>query len=465
MPSHTSALLLAVISILSGPGTSTDAIDIVASSSSLCAQIDDLEVEYRSALKPAAAADAAVAKEAVSHWTPPVLDANAGDGYRFEWRLTAALAGAKGCHHATLAAARNVTQLSAVLTLTPTDRSNIPPVMCRPDLAADRNLVCGSGPAWQTPATRWAAKLEVVLRAYGADGRDSESIAVATGWFVRGLPGGSAASWGGAQWIGLPYANDTALQYRGVVDIHAIGFDRGSDVARAMLFVSGLGGYRVAVNGRAIDPTSIRASVTEWHNRTYYWADDVTSDVATSADSSHGTVLVALEVFKHWYGLSNNFYSTPYGARALKAVIVLTHTNGTDTYALPTLPGEKSGWRHNSGSVLFDDLHVGQTVDGRLATPEWDTAIAQRPDDHVGLDSAFEDDQGWVVTSTVPSPPGLLRAHPMHHSRVLEILTPTNVTAVPRNADNESSGMTCALFILRSHYTAKISAMVACITG
>ena len=451
MPSpHADRLLLLLLGVVvfSIPSP-TSAIDIAAPAN-LCAQIGDLEVEHRSALKPAAAAAAsaaAAAEEAPSHWTPPVLDANEGDGYRFEWRVAAALAETDGCHGAsTLAAARNVTQLSAVLTLTPTDRPNLPSVICRPTVAADRSLVCGSGPAWQTPATRWGAKLEVVLRGYSAGGRASESTAVATGWFVRGLPEGSAASWGGAAWIGLPYANDTALQFRGVVDIHAIGFDRGSDVVRAMLFVSGLGGYRAAVNGRAIDPTSIRASVTEWHNRTYYWADDVTSDVAASAESSHGTVLVAIEIFKHWYGLSNNFYSTPYGARALKAVIVLTHTNGTDAYALPTMPGEQSGWRHNSGSILFDDLHVGQTVDGRLATPNWDGAIPQHPNAYVGDHFAFEDKQGWVATTTVPSPPGELRAHPMQHSRVLEVVTPANVTAVPRNADNVSSGMTYALF-------------------
>ena len=136
MPSHADRLLLLLLGVVvfSIPSP-TSAIDIAAPAN-LCAQIGDLEVEHRSALKPAAAAAAsaaAAAEEAPSHWTPPVLDANEGDGYRFEWRVAAALAETDGCHGAsTLAAARNVTQLSAVLTLTPTvknaviDASSIP---------------------------------------------------------------------------------------------------------------------------------------------------------------------------------------------------------------------------------------------------------------------------------------------------------------------------------------------------
>jgi hypothetical protein len=405
-----------------------------ASAAVLCAGIDGFEAEHRSVLKPADAATAAPGA-ATSHWTPVVLDANADVGYLFAWRVTAALAPAvdRCGTAATLPAARNVTQLSAVLTLTAADRPALPPIVCHQAAAADRSVVCGGGAAWKTPSTRWTAKLEVVLRvdSSSVQGQASEqSTAVATGWFVRGLPEASPMSWGGAEWIGLPYANDTASQYRGAVDVHALGFDRGSDVARAMLFVAGLGGYRATVNGRAIDPTSIRASVTEWHNRTFYWADDVTSDVTTSADSGHGTVALALEVFKHWYGLSNNFYPVAYGARALKAVLVITHVNGTDAFALPTTSGAQSSWRHGSGSLLFDDLHAGQTVDGRLATPGWETIQPGR--DRV-------EEAGWEAPVVVPGPPGELRAHPMHHSRVLEVLTPANVSSVPRNADNVSS--------------------------
>jgi hypothetical protein len=395
----------------------------------LCARVDGLEAEHLSVLKPPGPAAAG--------WTPPVLDANGGAGFLFAWRVAAQVSPTGCATSARHPAARNVTQLGAVLTLTALDRAALPPVICHATAATDRSLVCGGGAAWKLPATRWAAKLEVRLRAAGT----AEGTAAATGWFVRGLP---ATGWGGAEWIGLRGANDTAIQFRSAVDVHALGFKQGSDVARAMLFVSGLGGYRASVNGRAVDPTSVRVSVTEWHNRTFYWADDVTNDAVTSADTGHGALVVALEVFKSWYGLSNNFYPKPYGARALKAVVVLTHTNGTDTYALPTIPGVEGAWRHGKGSLLFDDLHAGPVVDGRLATPAWEKSTSSPPD-NARADPGSRlagDEAGWAVTAAVPGPPGELRAHPMQHSRVLEVLTPANVSAVPRNADNESTGLT-----------------------
>eukprot|EP01048_Picozoa_sp_COSAG05_P000108 COSAG05_NODE_3_length_51333_cov_129.132080_8_plen_659_part_00 len=442
-PHHRAPLLfLFHMLTLHGP----DAHAVFSSTGGMCARVDGLEAEHLSVLKPAAAG------EATSHWTPPVLDANGAGGYLFTWRLAAgSVSEASPCTTASAhpSAARNVTQLSAVLTLTAIDRSTLPPVTCRPAAATDRSLVCGpgggsggSGAVWETPSTMWAAKLEVRLRVDYA-GRASESTVVATGWFVRGLSERSAASWGGAKWIGLPGANDTASQFRGSVDVHTLGFKKGSDVVRAMLFVSGLGGYRASVNGRALDPTSIRASITEWHNRTFYWGDDVTSDVVTSADSRHGNLVLALEVFKHWYGLSNNFYSKPYGARALKAVLVITHANGTDTYALPTTSGaQQSSWRHGNGSLVFDDLHVGQTVDARLATPGWETAVSL-DDGHARPGTSTDGGKAaWVLPTVVPGPPGQLRAHPMPHSRVLEVVTPANVSAVPANADNVSSGLT-----------------------
>ena len=212
-------------------------------------------------------------------------------------------------------------------------------------------------------------------------------------------------------------------------------FKQSSDVARAVLFVAGLGGYRASVNGRALDPTSIRASVTEWHNRTYYFADDVTADLATAAASSNGSVVLALELFKHWYSASEKFTDfKPYGPRSLKAVLVLTHTNGISTHALPTTHGVGSSWRHSSGSLVFDNLHGGQGVDGQRAKPLWES-IGYHADAEV-----------WAAPAAVAGPPGQLRAHPMHHSRVLERLAPANVSAVPpsASADGEAAAATAA---------------------
>ena len=161
----------------------------------LVAKIDALEVEHQSLLSRTAA---------TQHWTSPVLDA---DSHLFSWRMAAAPGGSdRG--DAAAAAARNVTQVSATLTLTTAGRA---PIVCHPEGASDLSLFCGSATAWSPRSARYLATLDVELRA--ADGATAH--ATAQGSFVRGLQR-SADGWGGAEWIGLTDANDTAAQFRSV---------------------------------------------------------------------------------------------------------------------------------------------------------------------------------------------------------------------------------------------------------
>jgi uncharacterized membrane protein YgcG len=424
--STASNTLLLTLALLSG-------VRAAPALSALSASIDGFEAEHLSLVEPAGGA---------GHWTPPVLDAAAA-GHLFAWRATAA--------HPS----RNVTQVCAVLTLTAVDQPGSIPLVCRSD-GPVRQLLCGGGLATATteaavaapvaaPASRFAATLNVTL----ANAHGATTTASARGWFLRGL-GASAAGWGGAEWIGVAGgANDTASQFRANASLGARqGFRSSRDVARAVLFVSGLGGYRASVNGRALDPTAVRASVTEWHNRTFYFAHEVTSDVAaalaagTAAASGGGSggggsVVIAVELFKHWYGLSNNFYPTPYGPRALKAVLAVTHANGTTVFAAPTLPGPQSRWRQHSGALLFDDLHAGQRVDGRQATADWETAVYAPAPPHAGAAAA-----AWAAPNSVQGPPGALRPHPMPRSRVLERVLPVNVSAIAPSAIAPPGGAT-----------------------
>lgn len=104
--------------------------------------------------------------------------------------------------------------------------------------------------------------------------------ATAHGHFLLSLSPNS--DWGGAEWIGLKNASDTAAQFRTLTNIHRMGILKAADVDSATLFVAGLGGYRATVNGRPLDPTAIRGSVTEWGNRTFYFGDDVTADLRST---------------------------------------------------------------------------------------------------------------------------------------------------------------------------------------
>ena len=355
-----------------------------------------LEAEHRSLLPPSPVSRS-------NGWTPPVLDS---DAQLFSWRV-------RVC-------ARNVSQLGATLTLTTSSRA---PVVCRPASSTDTRLYCGSAALWTTGPARYTVTLDVELRS--GDGSSATSSVVGT--FLRGLerkPG--VAGWGGAEWIGLANPNSTANSFRATANLRGLGFARSSDVAEATLYTSGLGGYRATFNERPLDPTSVRGSVTEWNNRTLYFADDVTSDVQRAVAVSSvdaGTVAIGVELYKHWYGLQNKFYPLAYGPRSLKAVLIVTHVNGTTSFVLPTCSlsaGKKCAWRHgNVSSTTYEDLHTGQSGDGRLAVPGWESPHFDR-----SLLSL------WRVPAAVVGPRGELRPRLMPRSRVLEIARPISVGLV-----------------------------------
>lgn len=235
-------------------------------------EIRALEAEHQSLLIPAGTAPANRL-----HWTPPMLDE---DAVLFSWRLAAR----SGTH-----AARNATQVAAVLTLT---TPGYPPIVCKPREVSGLSVLCGSTTAWAPRSARYLATLDVEIRA-----GDTTTHATKQGSFIRALQR-NAHGWGGAEWIGLVDPNATASQFRSESDIRTFGFLKSADVAQATLFVAGLGGYRATINARPLDPTSVRASVTEWSNRTFFFADDVTVDLAAAAGGD-GRVAIGIELCGH----------------------------------------------------------------------------------------------------------------------------------------------------------------------
>lgn len=377
------------------------------------ASVEALDAEHQSLLSmQQQPAHAGASREPPHpHWTPPVLSA---DEHLFSWQVAA---------RSSSRPARNATQVSAVLTLT---AAGSPPIVCHPRDPADLSMLCGSAAEWIPHTARYEATLEVVLSVEG-----ERVSATAKGAFIIGV---SPAGWGGAEWVGLTDANDTSAQFRSVASLHEVGFQAGSDVAQATLFVAGLGGHRTTVNGRPLDPTSVRASVTEWSNRTFYFADDVTADLQQAAGRD-GLVVVAVELYKHWYGLENRFYTKAYGPRSLKSVLVVTHANGSTVPISRTCSDAESrcNWRHGAGSTLHEDLHTGQSGDGRLATPGWESAQYDTSD-HL-----------WTTPAAVTGPPGVLQPHPMQRSRVLELVRPISVApAVVVTSDNSSESSSSA---------------------
>mgnify|MGYP001315923347 CR=1 FL=1 len=105
-------------------------------------------------------------------------------------------------------------------------------------------------------------------------------------------------------------------------------------------------------------------------------------------------------------------------------MLAIQHAGGSLLLAAPTCSAAASGcaWRHARGATVHEDLHTGQSADGRLATPGWELP---------GFDAS-----AWAVPAAVAGPPGEQVPHPMPRSRVLELVRPIAVAAV--RGDNAS---------------------------
>jgi hypothetical protein len=381
----------------------------------LCATVDSFEVEHLSLLPPSP----------TSQWAVPLVDAAS---HLFSWRIRAEQGPCATDLHQTAGSrpvvARNVSQTSAVLTLKCGDSS----VDCR--AGAEQRVFCGDTRSLQG-AGRCAVTLFVTVSSTTTVAAQPSTTTTAQSTAHGDMLLGPEDDWAGAEWIGLRSPNDTALHFRTVASLHHLGFTRKSDVAEATLFVAGLGGYRAAINGRPLDPTAVRGSVTEWGNRTFYFGDDVTIDVQAAAAAPNGLVAVTVELYKHWYALQNPFYPVAFGPRSLKAVLRVTSSNGTSVFVSPTCAGRNSGcsWEHASGSTLHDDLHTGHSIDARLALPGWE-------------DAEYDARDKFRPAVAVDGPLGKLQPHPMQRSRVLEIARPLSVVSVHGPPPSESQNGT-----------------------
>jgi hypothetical protein len=176
----------------------------------LNSQIEGLEAEYQSLIPPT--------HNMSSKWTPPLLD---GDSHLFSWRVLVTT------DSLGMSVARNVTQINATLTLTTAGSA---PIVCHPNKGSDLSLMCGSSSLWKF-GSKYIATLDVELEMFVGTGMPPVAThATLQGWFVRGL--GRSSSWGGAEWIGLSDANDTAAQFRSMASIHDLGFVEANDIVQ-----------------------------------------------------------------------------------------------------------------------------------------------------------------------------------------------------------------------------------------
>ena len=212
------------------------------------------------------------------------------------------------------------------------------------------------------------------VRSWDKDGNASPYSRVVQ--FEMGLL--SADEWKG-QWIGG--ANQLRTE-----------FQLAEAVARARVYICGLGYYELRVNGAKVGSNVLDPGWTTYEKRVLYTTYDVTPLLQRGANA------VGVMLGEGWYK-----------SRALLLQMNIELVNGK-RLSVTSSPA----WRGKDGPITSDSVWDGEIYDASRETPGWD-----RP--------GFND-SNWAAAQLVKSPGGVLSAQMMPPIRVVDTITPVGLT-------------------------------------
>jgi alpha-L-rhamnosidase len=174
---------------------------------------------------------------------------------------------------------------------------------------------------------------------------------------------------------------------------------------RAVLYVTGQGLVEPHLNGAKVGNDYFIPGWTDYHQRLYYRAYDVTS-LLQPGSNTLGAILG-----DGWYRGNcafdgQNYYGTK---TRLLAQLHLFYTNG------PTqVIASDSSWQAGFGPIRQCDNQAGETYDARLELPGWD-----RP----GFTNA-----SWTTVTTGAEISPAIQAHPAEPVQTNEVFVPVGIT-------------------------------------
>ena len=153
-------------------------------------------------------------------------------------------------------------------------------------------------------------------------------------------------------------------------------------VIQARLYATGLGVFRISINGAAVTDDLLSPGWTAYRHRLLVEAYDVTDLVRTGANAI-GAILG-----DGWYRGRLGWDPTDDRARYGKEVALLAQLEVTlDTGDVVTIATDRE-WRASTGEIESADLYDGSSIDLRLRRAGWD-------------EPGFDDD-GWPFVAPVP---------------------------------------------------------------
>ena len=183
---------------------------------------------------------------------------------------------------------------------------------------------------------------------------------------------------------------------------------------RARCYVSGLGYYKLYINGRRIGDRVLDPAITYYHNdqpvelgsRVLYATHDVTRHLRAGPNA------VGLMLGHGWFSAEDDVppspsHREPYGDRPVARLQLEVEFDGGETVRLVS----DASWRTSAGPITYNDYCHGETYDAGLEQPGW-------------CEPGF-DDHSWQPAEAAAAPSGRLQAQPLPPIRVVRTIAPT----------------------------------------
>ena len=194
------------------------------------------------------------------------------------------------------------------------------------------------------------------------------------------------------------------------------------NVAKALLFISGLGHYEASINGRRVGNAFLAPGWTGYDKTILYNTYDITRQLRPGSNAL-GVILG-----NGFYSISQERYvkgTGTFGSPKLIALLRITYADGSTDHII----SDKS-WKATPSPITFNTIYGGEDYDARLEQKGWNTA-------------AFPD-KTWNDAVLVTTPKGKLLPEIDYPVLFLDSLTAKKTTVVGPNSVVYAFGQNCS---------------------
>ena len=204
-----------------------------------------------------------------------------------------------------------------------------------------------------------------------------------------------------AKWI-------CALDSRGTLPLFRREFDARKPLARAMVYVSGLGQYELRLNGQDVTEAVLTPGWSDYDSTVLYNAYDITQLTHPGANVFGVMLGNGMYNVRETEGRYAKFTGS-LGEPRLILQAYLQYEDGTEE----TLVSDHF-WTTHTGPIIFSSVYGGEDFDATKVDPDWDSP-------------GFQAD-GWVSAIEVSGPSDKLHADTSMPIRILHRYMPVRIT-------------------------------------